>query len=214
MGIVVTKRQKPTTNNTPPHSPTSQVNFGNGPSFSPSRGSRGPAIDTASKDGGRENGDGIPYQGNSSQRNKNTTRPTWASRRLRFNRRHHIQDASIASTMSNKRAKQRLPKKTKSAIKIATLNMRGRTSSNPLLPPDKWEKINQLMKQDKIGILTIQEAHLTDTQALNLEAQYKRLKILKSQGTNPRAAGVAFVINRDIVPDQDIETYELMLKKH
>lgn len=112
--------------------------------------------------------------------------------------------------MRNPRAKQRLNKKTKSAVKIATLNMRGRSSSNPLLPPNKWEKINQIMKQNRIGILTIQEAHLTDAQAADLEAQYKRLKIIKSQGPNPRAAGVAFVINRDLIPDQNIKTFELV----
>lgn len=112
--------------------------------------------------------------------------------------------------MRNPRAKKRLSKTTKSSVKIATLNMRGRTSTNHLLPPNKWEKINQLVKQKRIGILAIQEAHLTGEQATDLENQYKRLRIVKSQGPNPRAAGVALVLNRDVIPDQETKNHVLI----
>ena len=63
----------------------------------------------------------------------------------------------------------------KSNVKITTLDMRGWTNSNHLIPTNKWEKINQLMKQRKIGILVIQEAHLSETHKNNLEMQYKSI---------------------------------------
>ena len=77
--------------------------------------------------------------------------------------------------MRHKRGKGKLKKSSNASIKVASLNMRGRRGSNPLIPPNKWEGINQMMKSKKIGILTIQEVHLTDQRKEELETQYKWL---------------------------------------
>ena len=75
--------------------------------------------------------------------------------------------------MRHKTAGGRLKKSSNASIKVPSLNMRGRRGSNPLIPPNKWEGINQVMKLKKIGILTIHEAHLTNQRKEELETQYK-----------------------------------------
>jgi ribonuclease HI/exonuclease III len=99
-------------------------------------------------------------------------------------------------------------------IKIATLNMNGlhvtAENSNSF---EKWSEINATMKKERIGILALQETHLD--QDLISEIQrifHKRLQIHNSESENsPRAtAGVAFVINKDLLNIQSLETRTLI----
>jgi hypothetical protein len=53
-------------------------------------------------------------------------------------------------------------KNTRATLKIASLNMRGRDK-------DKWNHINQLMRDNRIGILAVQEAHLDEPRVARLE---------------------------------------------
>lgn len=78
--------------------------------------------------------------------------------------------------------------------------MRGRGQiGNDKLSNEKWLHISQVMRERKIGILAVQEAHMTDEMAANLNTLFqRRLHIVHLQGDNPNAAGVALVINRDI----------------
>jgi len=93
-------------------------------------------------------------------------------------------------------------RKTRVNIKIATLNIKGHTSpSLGLSQTSKWVAINCTMRDQKIGILCIQESHLCPehmTQIDNLYAQ--RLKVMNS--SNPdcpgSSAGIAFVLNKEI----------------
>ena len=112
--------------------------------------------------------------------------------------------------MRNERSKKKLSRKTRAAMKIVTLNMRGQRSANPILPPNKWQGINQMIKKCQIGILAIQEAHLSNKKRKELEEQFQRLRIHNSQGDNPRAVGVAIVINRDVIPDQEVKEFILI----
>ena len=92
---------------------------------------------------------------------------------------------------------------------IASLNMRGRYSDNRTT--DKWRDINQLMWESKINLLTIQEAHLKQEDVDDLHNLFGTcLKILFSQGTNHRAAGVAIIINKDRSMHKNIEEYEMV----
>ncbi|KZP13622.1 DNase I-like protein [Athelia psychrophila] len=55
------------------------------------------------------------------------------------------------------------------------------------------------MRERKIGLLAVQEAHMTDEMADDLNKLFEgRLRIIHSQGSSANAAGVAFAINRDI----------------
>ncbi|KAG1808547.1 Endonuclease/exonuclease/phosphatase, partial [Suillus variegatus] len=93
-------------------------------------------------------------------------------------------------------------KRTRANIKLASLNVRGRTS--PDLGPSpisKWAAINRMMRDQKIGILCIQETHLCPEHQMQIENLYtRRLTVLNSSDpTRPgSSAGVAFILNNEI----------------
>lgn len=191
--IVVTLVGKPTAQHqTPPSTVASLVP---GSSFSP-RGSRNPAIVTTPNDGGEDNSDGHPHNNPNQPPAERPTNETNQSRSNKKRRR------------PRKRGKG---KNTRATIKIATLNMRGRTLTNdPLGPGGKWYRMNQTIKEKKIGILAVQGAHLNDDLVEELHNKYRRLKIIYSQGSNENAAGVAFVINKDITVHENITAHEII----
>lgn len=92
------------------------------------------------------------------------------------------------------------PKKlrTKANIKIASLNIRGGGSAATSY---KWNHINQLMRERKIGILTIQESHLSkdDVNTFNRTFGERLILINSSDRYTQNARGVAIVVNRRIV---------------
>ncbi|KAF5368973.1 hypothetical protein D9758_003023 [Tetrapyrgos nigripes] len=87
-----------------------------------------------------------------------------------------------------------LRKNTKAAITIASLNMRGIGSPGA----NKWFHINQIMRNKRIGMLLVQETHLTREKADELEKLHKQLVIYCS--THPDkptgVAGVAIVLHK------------------
>jgi exonuclease III len=93
-------------------------------------------------------------------------------------------------------------KKTRANIKLASLNVRGRTSPNlGMSPISKWVAINRMMRDKKIGILCLQETHLSPEHQTQIETLYsRRLTILNSSDpTRPgSSAGVTFVLNNEI----------------
>ncbi|KIM79697.1 hypothetical protein PILCRDRAFT_10185 [Piloderma croceum F 1598] len=63
-------------------------------------------------------------------------------------------------------------------------------------------------------MLTIQETHLKQEEVDDLHNLFgTRLKILFSQGTNHRAAGVAIVINKDCSMHENIEEYKMIPRR-
>ena len=89
---------------------------------------------------------------------------------------------------------------TKATIKIAALNIQGLGNTNPWHPENKWNHINQMVRDERIGILFVSEAHLNEDRHCNLETLFGRqLKILYSEDpNNPNSKGVAIVLNRKI----------------
>jgi exonuclease III len=65
---------------------------------------------------------------------------------------------------------------------------------------EKWHYINQLLRDKRIEILALQEAHLLDCHVVHLHDLYpKRLHILHSSDPNaPNAKGIALVLNKEI----------------
>lgn len=73
--------------------------------------------------------------------------------------------------------------------------------------------IYQTMKENKIAILAVQETHLDDTLVSSLgDCFRKRLEIINSQlPANPQSsAGVAFVINKNLMAPCDTEKFKLI----
>jgi len=94
-------------------------------------------------------------------------------------------------------------RKTRANIKIASLNVKGRTSTN--LGPSqisKWATINREMRDQKIGILCAQETHLCPEHQTQIDMLYKRrIAVLNSSDpTRPgNSAGIAFILNKEII---------------
>jgi exonuclease III len=96
-------------------------------------------------------------------------------------------------------------KNTRATLKIATLNMRGRDL-------DKWNHINQMVRDNKIGILAVQEAHLDEPRVTRLEGLFpKRIKIYYTTDPNtPNARGVAIVLNKELTNISGVTTQEIV----
>ncbi|KAJ6469896.1 Endonuclease/exonuclease/phosphatase, partial [Mycena sanguinolenta] len=99
-------------------------------------------------------------------------------------------------------------KKTKGYIKISSLNMRGRFNKGE----DKWLRINQLMRDRKIGILTLQETHLAPADVEDIHKIFgKRLQVYATLDlTAPQSKGVAIVVNKEISNIEGITTKEII----
>jgi exonuclease III len=99
-------------------------------------------------------------------------------------------------------------------IKIATLNMNGlHVSAENRNGFEKWSEINATMKRENIAILALQETHLDDALTSSIKEIFqKRLQIYNSKSEQaPRtSAGVAFVINKDLINLHRIETRTLI----
>ncbi|KAF5344330.1 hypothetical protein D9758_013248 [Tetrapyrgos nigripes] len=93
-----------------------------------------------------------------------------------------------------------LRKNTKAAVRIASLNIRGYGNPDVNHASNKWNHINQLVKQKKIGMLLVQETHLTKECKEDLEQRFRQLKIFFSSDPENATgkAGVAIVLSRRI----------------
>ncbi|TEB25101.1 hypothetical protein FA13DRAFT_1714218 [Coprinellus micaceus] len=105
------------------------------------------------------------------------------------------------------------PKTSKSAsravLQVATLNMRGGGSATT---SRKWNQINQLVRDENIGVLALQETHISTETAAELESQFGRLKIIISpHPTYPTSReGVALVINKYTTQWKETRTWTLI----
>jgi len=93
----------------------------------------------------------------------------------------------------------------KASLKIASLNICGRTANVDGTRQEKWFEINRLMNEHGIGILAIQETHMTD----DLEKSFRHLFSRKLElyhtplPNSPNAAGVAIVLNKTIIKTEN-----------
>lgn len=92
------------------------------------------------------------------------------------------------------------------ALRIETLNIRGFRAAEAPKAENKWNYINQVVRDKKIGILLVQEAHLSDDQKDKIEDLFgKRLKIHHSPDSdNPtRKGGVVVVLKKNLINIQN-----------
>ncbi|EIW60172.1 DNase I-like protein, partial [Trametes versicolor FP-101664 SS1] len=90
----------------------------------------------------------------------------------------------------------------KTAVRIATLNMNGFGCLAKDHPDNKWGKIYRLMSEQRIGVLMLQETHLTEQRRADVQRMFAgRIKIYSSaHPTAPtQREGVAIVINKKII---------------
>jgi exonuclease III len=109
-------------------------------------------------------------------------------------------------------------KKSRANIKIATLNMKGRKSTRNASTlgssrTNKWSAIAKVMKTRRIGILALQETHLSEKDYEEVTKNHEKWALVFNSADADRAgssAGVAFVINKNIVPISDVKFTELI----
>ncbi|KAM5543384.1 hypothetical protein V8D89_002969, partial [Ganoderma adspersum] len=90
----------------------------------------------------------------------------------------------------------------KTTIRIASLNINGFGNLIRDDPDNKWGKVYSMMAEDHIGILLVQEAHLTEDRVEALHNMYARkLKIFHSSHPEQptQKGGVAVVLNTRFV---------------
>lgn len=107
------------------------------------------------------------------------------------------------------RGTQKRGKTTKASIKIAALNINGAGVSDFSSPNNKWFHINQLMREKRIGILAVGEAHLDDARHHTI-SQIHGSKLHIEFSTDPQrnvnSRGVAVIYNKNLVKTTNIKT--------
>ena len=129
-----------------------------------------------------------------------------------------IQSAQLNTDQPLNRRERRshAKKNTKAAIKIVSLNMKGHGSLNPNSVRNKWMHINQIIRDKKIGVLLLQEMHMSKTRHDETQKLFwKRLKIFSSEDPeNPTGkGGVAIVLNKALIQtkgQENIKTTEII----
>ncbi|KAH9913936.1 Endonuclease/exonuclease/phosphatase, partial [Fomitopsis serialis] len=94
---------------------------------------------------------------------------------------------------------------TKASLNICSLNLNGR--GGPVGPQNcKWNEINQLVREDRIGLLCLQETHLSADDSDTVKKLYGRcLAIWNSPSTTASSQqGVAIVLNRELVDTANV----------
>ena len=115
-------------------------------------------------------------------------------------------------TNENRHAEKRKEVRTRATIKIGSLNMRGNGatigSGN-----SKWLCMNQLTRDEKIAVLTVQETHITEQKAEELNSLFQAsLRVIVSPDpANPTGArGVALVLNKRLIKADEVKTEVLI----
>lgn len=108
----------------------------------------------------------------------------------------------IATGTRNARPSKPVGRRTRATLKIATLNMRGAGAPAQGGIGEKWLRINQVMRDAKIAVLGLQETHLTERKANQVNELFATtMKVYASEDPeNPTGArGVAIAINKRLV---------------
>ncbi|KIJ42333.1 hypothetical protein M422DRAFT_254404 [Sphaerobolus stellatus SS14] len=107
----------------------------------------------------------------------------------------------------NKEAYKR--KRLKPGLRIGTLNIRGAGSDGT---QDKWNHMNQVIRDNQIGILTVQETHLSNEKLDSLNRLFERsMQIISSEDhTRPNSKGVAILLNKRLVKWEEAKSKEII----
>ena len=90
------------------------------------------------------------------------------------------------------------------SLKVASLNIKGRRSGDI----EKWMHIPQIVREKKIGVLAVQETHLTDELAERFNNLFGNNNLLESSPdpSTCNARGIAIVVNKHLINTDKIQT--------
>ncbi|KAJ3817517.1 Endonuclease/exonuclease/phosphatase, partial [Lentinula raphanica] len=112
-----------------------------------------------------------------------------------------------------RRAAQKDQTTKRAAVRVASLNMRGYGNPRLTHQDNKWKHIWSLMKTRKLGVLALQETHLTDERVQEINEFYnKKLQVFASHDpVNPTGkGGVAIVLCRDQIAMENPKVYSII----
>ncbi|KAJ7148844.1 hypothetical protein C8R46DRAFT_1127389, partial [Mycena filopes] len=100
----------------------------------------------------------------------------------------------------------------KASIKVSALNIKGIGHANAWHPQNKWYHVWQTMREQKIGVLVVGEAHLNDARCSSIRSLFgRKLEIEFSKDPNtPNAKGIAIVLNKNFINVDGIKTTEII----
>ena len=100
----------------------------------------------------------------------------------------------------------------RASLKIASLNICGRTANADGVRQEKWFEINRLMTEHQLGILAVQETHMTDELERSFRQLFSRsLDLYHSPSpVSTNAAGVAIVINKSTIKTDSLSHHTLI----
>ncbi|OJT15896.1 Transposon TX1 uncharacterized 149 kDa protein [Trametes pubescens] len=109
---------------------------------------------------------------------------------------------SIQETTRTGEGQRSQKNRTRARIRVGSLNMRGSGPMGCAAADSKWMRVNQLLRDQKIGVLALQETHLDEARVTSLNELFGRnmhlfYSALPSNATG--ACGVAFALNKRIV---------------
>ncbi|KAF5343921.1 hypothetical protein D9758_012103 [Tetrapyrgos nigripes] len=108
----------------------------------------------------------------------------------------------------------RRQKETKASIKVASLNIRGYGPNENLEDTkNKWNYINQFVRQKRIGVLLVQEAHMDENRRQTVQDKFSKRLVIRCSADpdSPRAkGGVAIVLNKDLVDARILDETEII----
>ncbi|KAJ7643166.1 Endonuclease/exonuclease/phosphatase, partial [Mycena polygramma] len=104
-------------------------------------------------------------------------------------------------------------KNNKAAIKVASLNMKGNGNPSVRHKDNKWYNLWQIAREQRAGVMVVVEAHMDPTLKAEIDSLFSR--VLRVEFTAdliaPRArAGVAFILNKNMVQTDNIKTREII----
>ncbi|EPS97598.1 hypothetical protein FOMPIDRAFT_1128164 [Fomitopsis schrenkii] len=193
--IVVAGWCKATANNQSNSPPNSGIHTSQGPLLHPARDRIVPPAAAATQDGRVEHGGGATSSVTNATRAGRTPNST--------NLNEEQTDNSRPQEDSGARRKGR---KTKANIEVGLLNLNGR--GNISADVSKWSAVNQLLREKQIGILAVQETHLSEEDVTSIHDLFgRRICMINSPDpVNPTATrGVAVILNRELVDTSAIK---------
>ncbi|KAI0670960.1 Endonuclease/exonuclease/phosphatase [Trametes maxima] len=90
-----------------------------------------------------------------------------------------------------------------------TLNIKGFGGPGVNGISDKWLYINQIVRDNRLAVLAIQEAHLSEERVTNINALFAATLLVINSPDPERATGakgVAFVLNKKLLGDRTVTT--------
>ncbi|KDQ32578.1 hypothetical protein PLEOSDRAFT_1098576 [Pleurotus ostreatus PC15] len=117
-----------------------------------------------------------------------------------FRRTHDAPPPTTRENVDKTRKKGKRGRNNRATIKVASFNMKGySTSQEEGGPTAKWLKINQIMRENKYGIMILQETHMDGAREQAIQDLFgRRLRIKASADPDKptQRAGIAAVLNR------------------